>query len=289
MIYVSSALKIRILNRLGLLSLFRIGYKAKVLKHVFNIPIIENKEGLIYHLNINEPYLLHVFQLLNNSGKFFFLDAGVNFGQTLLKIKAVNPSIGYLGFEPSGLCSYYASHLIKVNNFRNSRVIRCALSNSMGVLTLHSQSDGDTRATILDNIISKEEDAFQELVPVVTLDSLIPVISAQGENFILKVDVEGAELLVFKGAEQFINEYRPIVVFENLPSNKSADKSNEQQELSIFFINKNYHLFLMDEKKWKLEKLESIANEADFSETNYIAIPDEKIIILNDLINSSAK
>ncbi|MEJ7768328.1 MAG: FkbM family methyltransferase [Chitinophagaceae bacterium] len=275
MLYLSSQVA-RAMNRLQLLPLLRIGYKLTILNHTFKIPIIENKEGLIYNLGIGEPFLLSVFEQLYKVKSFTFLDAGVNFGQTLLKIKAVQPDVVYIGFEPSGLCSYYTSHLIKVNQFNNAKLIRCALSNKTGVLTLNAQSDGDTRATILENTLTREENVFQELVPVVTLDSLISIITESGKDILLKVDVEGAEWLVFQGATIFIDRFRPVIVFENLPSREDPVKRQQQQAITDFFVAKNFSLYMIDEENKKISAIKKIDNSQEILKTNYLAVPAEK-------------
>ncbi|HZG24360.1 MAG TPA: FkbM family methyltransferase [Chitinophagaceae bacterium] len=276
MIFLNNSMHARIVNRLKLMSVVRLGYKSRVLNTTFKIPVIENNEGLIYHLGVGEPYLLEVFSDLYKSRKYVFLDAGVNFGQTLLKIKAVAPDAPYIGFEPSGLCSYYTSLLIKTNALTNAKLIRCALSNKPGVLTLFAQAEGDTRATVLANSFATGKDLFQELVPAVTLDSLVPVVTASGKDIILKVDVEGAEWMVFQGAESFITEYKPVIVFENLPYQDDVDKQQRQQFISAFLGTKGYNIYLIDEEKKKLQAITAINNKQDFLRTNYLAITGEQ-------------
>lgn len=263
------------MNRVGLLSKFRIGYTLQVLTHTFKIPVIENKAGLFLHQSVGEPYLLKVFQDLYKRRNFIFFDVGVNFGQTLLKVKAVKPDATYIGFEPSGLCSYYTSHLIKVNNIPNATLIKCALSNTTGVLPLHSETEGDTRATIMKSSYPGD-DKYQEMVPVVTLDSLMPILNASGKDILLKVDVEGAEWLVFQGGEQFLDTCRPVVVFENLPCNEDTVMQEQQQAISTFFTKKKFNLYLLDEKKYLLQQITAIYNKKDYSKTNYLAMPSEQ-------------
>lgn len=77
------------MNRVGLLSVARVGYTLRVLNRTFKIPVIENNVGLLFHQSVGEPYLLQLFSELFKKKNFIFLDAGVNFGQTLLKVKAV--------------------------------------------------------------------------------------------------------------------------------------------------------------------------------------------------------
>src|SRR6478736_7109196 len=114
MIYVPLALE-KILNRIGILNFVRVGYKLRILDRSFKIPVIEDKVGLTYHQSVTEPFLLTLFKRLYSNIDYAFLDVGVNFGQTLLKLKAVSNNATYIGFEPSGLCTYYVSQLIKMN------------------------------------------------------------------------------------------------------------------------------------------------------------------------------
>ncbi len=284
MIFISR-LFARVANRLGLLEMFRIGYNFKILKSVFKIPVIENKEGFLYHLTISEPFILHLYKQLYDNENFMFLDIGVNFGQTLLKIKAVNPKASYIGLEPSGLCSYYTSLLIKINKFIDARIIRCALADKPGILTLYGHSEGDTVASILEPSTSGEEFSSREYVPVVTLDSLIPIVTSTGKEILLKVDVEGAEGLVFKGAELFINQFRPVIVFENLPAIQNEVMQSQQQYISNFFSAIKFNLYLLDEANSCLIAIKNIDNKSDYNKTNYLAIPSEKSHSFPQILN----
>lgn len=275
MIYVSP-LSARIANRLGLLQIFRFGYTLKIFTSIFKIPILENKEGLIYHLYISEPFFLNIYQQLLGNKDIMFLDVGVNFGQTLLKIKAINAGASYIGFEPSGLCSYYTSHLIKTNNISDAQIIRCALADKPGVLNLYGHSEGDTTASLLEPSGGDSKYGFKEYVPVVTLDSLIPIITGTGKEIILKVDVEGAEWMVFEGGKAFIEEFRPLIVFESLPAWQDSAKQQKQKYISDFFANKGFYLYLLDESVGGLQKISHIDNKEDYNKTNFIAIPSEK-------------
>jgi FkbM family methyltransferase len=272
MIYTST-LAARALNRLGLLDVIRTGYKLNINGKAFKIPVIENKEGFIYHLGVMEPFFFEVLKKLYSHKNYQFLDVGVNFGQTLLKVKAINPSAKYFGFEPSGLCSYYASQLIRVNGFSNAQIIRTALSDTSGILTLQAPSEGDTRATIIEDEQSVNN-GYKELVPAIPLDSMMHLIT-EVKDSILKVDVEGAEMMVFKGAEKYIDSYRPVLLFENLPSRNEAPKIAEQAAISDFFTGKKYRLFAIDELKKKVSPIDSIINPDDMQITNYMAVPAE--------------
>ena len=57
-----------------------------------------------------------------------FVDVGVNLGQTLLKVKSIEPGRAYTGFEASTECVHYVSELIKANQFTNVTVIPVGLA-----------------------------------------------------------------------------------------------------------------------------------------------------------------
>src|SRR5690606_22235943 len=53
----------------------------------------------------------------------YFLDVGVNVGQTLLKVKLVNKEANYLGFDPNPNCLFYLYCLIRCNKFENVTIL----------------------------------------------------------------------------------------------------------------------------------------------------------------------
>jgi FkbM family methyltransferase len=284
MLFFKHSIYPRIANRLGLLPFINVGYQIKVLKSRFRVPVLANKVGMNDHLTLTEPYVLEIFRRLNENSKFVFLDVGVNFGQTLIKIKSVNPDIPYIGFEPSGICGYYTSLLIKVNKIKNAQLIRCALSDAYGVLPLYSGGEGDTMASLIE-YGPRGGSGFKELVPTVPLDNLTSIILESGDDFILKIDVEGAESMVLNGARNFLMQHRPVVVFECLPSGGLPQKIQDHKSVSDFFAEVNYSLFLLNEQKHQPEKIESIVNTDDFNATNYIAVPEERQSILSCILN----
>jgi len=266
----------KILNKVGCLPILRIGYTLKVLNTLFRIPIIENKVGFGYHQSITEPFLLNIFKELYRHKDFLFVDVGVNFGQTLLKLKAVKHDASYIGFEPIGLCSYYTSLLIKVNSLLDARIIRCALSDSQGVIIIYSHGEGDTRSTIIKEQIESNNVSFQEHVPVLTLDIFSSLILEHEKEIILKVDVEGAEKLVFEGADNVITLKRPVVIFENLPFTLSRVKEKDQLDIANYFLGKSYLLFSIEQANGRIANITNLHNKDNFSSLDILAIPREK-------------
>jgi FkbM family methyltransferase len=75
-------------------------------------------------------------------------------------------------------------------------VLPIALSQNPGVLTLYGASGPS--ASLVKNWAGYSA-RFKQLVPTSTLDNMLSA-RAQDEQFLIKIDVEGAEAQVLKGA-----------------------------------------------------------------------------------------
>src|SRR5436190_519460 len=64
------------------------------------------------HLRMVEMWLFHGLQRVLRGRPGAFVDAGVNNGHTLIKLKAIDPGREYIGFEPNAHCLHYTQQLI---------------------------------------------------------------------------------------------------------------------------------------------------------------------------------
>lgn len=111
-----------------------------------------------------------------------------------------------VAFEPQpGLASYLQS-LVQTLPMRNVTVERKGVSDQSGVLELYTPSMNSPEASLVP--IAGAE-TIQ--VPVVSLDAYF---QPSQRVALLKVDVEGAELGVFRGAERILIRDRPTLLFE---------------------------------------------------------------------------
>ena len=111
-----------------------------------------------------------------------------------------------VAFEPQPGLAAYLRTLAATVPLRNVAVEQKGVSGRSGVLTLYMPSVDSPEASL-----EPIEGAQKIDVPVVSLDDYF----APGERIaMLKVDVEGHELDVFKGAERILREDRPFLLFE---------------------------------------------------------------------------
>ena len=155
-------------------------------------------------------------------------DVGSNVGfMTLVAAKLVGPTGAVIAFEPSHKTARQLAAQIKVNGLKNVTVKRCAVSDREGVNRLIS--DGlSVMARLDDTGSSGGPTADSEQVPTTTLDK---VITEHPVPDLLKIDVEGAELMVLHGASRLLRDRRPVILIELHSEDLSRQFHDLMQEL----------------------------------------------------------
>lgn len=278
---------IRALRKLKLLKRITIYPLISISGVKFKIPII-NETGIYNYLNLSEPWMQHILNKLINNEKAF-IDIGINLGQTLIKVKAVNKSISYIGFEPNPLCVNYTNELIKANAFSNTEIYPVGISENSAVLKLNlfSESEYDSAASIIEDFRDPKSIKKSINVPVFNLSDL--TLKKDKEIGIVKIDVDGAELEVMKGLKKIMVSDRPFILIEILPvySTENIVRINRQNEIqniltqnkySIFRVIKNY------EKYEEISKIDAFNIHSDLNKCEYIFSPNEKIEELIEIL-----
>ena len=162
------------------------------------------------------------FGALCRDERSLFLDIGANNGQTLLEFAASPAPQRYIGFEPNPVCAGYCNDLILANDL-DAAVYACALADTAGAVSLLVNPDvaHDTGASIMAGLRPGRE---LRGVPVVHL----PLASFRGmidysDIAMVKIDVEGAELMVLEGAEDLLAEGDAVIICEVLRPDDRSD------------------------------------------------------------------
>ncbi|MBM0743189.1 FkbM family methyltransferase [Phormidium sp. CLA17] len=149
-----------------------------------------------------------------------FLDIGANEGlYTLFGAKIVGSEGQVLSFEPSLREFQRLQKNLSLNcDITSVKLFQIALSNKAGIQSLKiANSEHSGQNTLGDFVHEGVTCSNTEMVSVQQLDNLIEEMSVQRID-IIKIDVEGAEFLVFEGSRNVIERFHPLICFELLDS-----------------------------------------------------------------------
>lgn len=273
----------KILQTIGILNKLNIQTTKNVYGIKTKIPLIGNT-GL-YNLVDGEKWLYLLFKKLYTLKKGSVIDVGINIGQTLIKLKSIDQEVVYYGFEPNPSCIYYAHQLTKANKFKHVSIFPVGLADNKSLLTLYADNEIASGASILEKFRENYRANFKYSIPVWNFDD---VGIDPNEISLVKIDVEGFELEVFKGMVHLLKLGRPLIICEILPV-YSLEKENgryrydRQQELISLLKELQYELFLIDEKNMALIPINDIPVHSDMNKTNYVICHKENVGMINNL------
>lgn len=180
-----------------------------------------------------EPYETSLFLSRIKKGDTIF-DVGAHVGYyTLLASKSVGKHGRVYAFEPAPDNQSLLQQNLTDNGCANATLVPIAVSNSSGKtkLTLNPLSSGD-------HSIAKNQSGKTIDVKTTTIDTYVA--ETKGKPTLIKIDVEGAELLVFAGMKRALASEHLKTVFIETSNQKNADvivKSLTSHAFRIFLIN----------------------------------------------------
>ena len=159
-----------------------------------------------------EPELIYLEKLLSPGS--VFIDVGANLGiYTLVASKLVGEAGRVIAFEPSAQSFPLLLQNIELNTLRNVCAFPVALADRIGKARLYHPGVPECNSLARDPSWGEEA----EEVTIETLDNMVKRASVTRVD-VIKIDVEGAEELVLRGAANVLASMRPAVIFEVNPS-----------------------------------------------------------------------
>ncbi|WP_437203121.1 FkbM family methyltransferase [Planctomicrobium sp. SH664] len=171
------------------------------------------------------------------------IDVGANVGfYSVLLAKAIAPQRKVLAFEPTQRALKRLRENLALNHVTNVEIFNGVASNSEGtaeIKTIEGKEEYSSLGATCHPDIAGERFVTESVVSR-TLDTLVP---EKGINpGFIKVDVEGAEHLVFSGALKVLKEYRPVVLSE-LSNFLLAKNGSSSQEVIRMIESQGYDVF----------------------------------------------
>ena len=201
---------------------------------------------------------IHRWIVKNARPDWVAFDVGTNFGYFTCLLASFCKEVH--SFEPVEWLAGRARGNVALNAFQNVTVNEFALSDHIGTAQLHLPSPTDSNWGTSSLVHHSSSPTAVANVSLKTVDSYCSERGMTRLDF-MKVDVEGAEHLVFRGAEKTLELMRPAIIFE-----WNAESGSEASRL---LKNLGYGLFDIDGRPIGL-------HEAALSDV--LAIPTERYL-----------
>jgi FkbM family methyltransferase len=180
---------------------------------IFDADLSSTLEWQLWAFGSYEPHLAELFRHLVRPGDRC-VDVGANVGvHTVRLARLVGRDGVVLAVEPDPDVVWRAQRNITLNGLANVRVISAAASDLAGEMRLYRPSPRDTNRARASLYHHPYLTGVATTVPVVTVDG----ICADAPVALIKVDVEGHEAAVLRGAANTIARYAPSLIFEYAP------------------------------------------------------------------------
>lgn len=206
-----------------------------------------------------------VLKLIKNG--FSVFDVGANFGWYSLNLSRRYPDCKFYSFEPIPKTFKYLESNVKLNDFKNINIYNFGLSNEEKNTNFYYYSSGSGNASLAN--LSDDDKVEEANCVIKRMDDFIAETKVALD--FIKCDVEGAELLVFRGGIKSIEKFKPIIFTEIL--RKWSQKFNYRpNEIIELLASIGYNCFVASNEK--LVKIESIND--DTKETNFFFLHTDK-------------
>lgn len=230
-----------------------------------------------------EPWMSGLLSSVLKRQAGTFLDVGVNLGQTLVKVKTIDPDRDYVGLEPNPVCNAYLQELVGKNNFRNCKLLPVGLFSQNLIMRLDIFTDykACSAASVIQDYRPGQKVFSHMYVPVFSFDSIENSLEDHKIGAV-KIDVEGAELEVLESMQRVLKNDRPILIIEILPASTDGTgaRLGRQKKIEELFLNAGYTTFRVGKtKKGEFDSLVQVTDfgiHQDYTWCDYLIVPNEQ-------------
>ena len=169
-----------------------------------------------------------------------FIDVGAHIGKYSIKV-ARNPKVKVIALEPEKFNFSLLKKNVALNGLSNIFPINKGAYSATGKIPFYISGPGEGMHSVI-----PQEDAWKEAsIEVETLDNIVNRLPVREPIRLIKIDTEGAESEVLKGAEKILQTHHPKIVVE-IWKNSASSLSFVQEHLQRF----NYSCIPLDEENY---------------------------------------
>ncbi|MEO6220331.1 MAG: FkbM family methyltransferase [Ginsengibacter sp.] len=200
---------------------------------------VSDTVGHSNYFSVDEPAQLLLFNYVKAGMNV--IDIGANIGATTLNLaKTVGSTGKVFSFEPGPYNCQKASENISLNKLSNIKLINQGLGHEKTTAFLYNVNPNNRGMQRLLKDNGKSVSYEKTEVEIDTLDNSMKKFNIPAPSFI-KIDVEGYELNVLKGAIETITKYLPAL-FVELDDNNLQEQGSTARELIQFLIKLDYKI-----------------------------------------------
>jgi FkbM family methyltransferase len=196
-----------------------------------------------------EPYITELFRSHLRPG-MTVVDVGANYGHyALTAANAVGRDGTVLAFEPQpGICADLKRNASLLSH-DNLLVFAIALGDRDGEALMTVDRTTSGWSSLVAELVPSPGDPIR--VPVRRLCDVLAEVAPHRKVGLMKVDVEGFEAQVFRGAWEVVEEHLPVIFTEFSPSRMERAGENAGALLERL-CTLGYHASVIDEKRSRL-------------------------------------
>lgn len=203
------------------------------------------------------------------------IDVGCHKGEVMDEMLKLSPMGNHTGFEP--IPEYFSFLQNKYGQNTHVNILKYALSNATGETEFNWVKNAPAYSGLKERSYALKNPVIEKIkVQLARLDDC-------GKEFpktsLIKIDVEGAELMVLQGAEDFIRKHQPVIVFE-FGMGAADHYGVTANDIFSYFTRQKYHMntlkrYLNGDKALLPAELESMY--VNNTEYYFVAYPDSLV------------
>ena len=195
------------------------------------------------------------------------IDVGCYRGQILREMLRLAPEGHHIAFEPVP-----SNYEWLVHQFPTVVVHHCALSDTPGASTFQHVQGRPARSGLRRVPYPDGDEVVVEID--VTLDTIDLRVEPGTPIDLIKIDVEGAELQVLRGAERLLSECHPVLLFEHAAYTAKAYGTTPAMLHDLLVDRHGYGIARFDDwlaRRPPLSRADFVAEVENARSTNFVA------------------